>query len=122
MQLPDYYKILGIKFGDTDEEVKTAYRKLSKKFHPDLNSGDTFFEEKFKELQEAYDVLSDPGTKTEYVRNFNKEKEGAEYQQPEPETHNFHTSEEKAKPSAGYPRANTRPSVVTKREKTNWKS
>lgn len=53
------YKVLGVRnFADADE-IKTAYRKLSKKFHPDLNEGDPFFEERFKEVQNAYELLCD---------------------------------------------------------------
>ena len=53
------YKILGVKDFASAEEVKTAYRKLSKKFHPDVNDGDKFFEERFKEIQNAYEILCD---------------------------------------------------------------
>ncbi|RFS26922.1 J domain-containing protein [Chitinophaga silvatica] len=53
------YKILGVPDFASAEEIKTAYRKLSKKFHPDLNNGDKFFEDRFKELQNAYETLSD---------------------------------------------------------------
>jgi len=70
MRPPDYFKILGLQFGASDEEIKTAYRKLSKKFHPDVNEGDPFFAEKFKELQEAYEILTDPKQKEEYIKKF----------------------------------------------------
>jgi len=53
------YKILGVEDFASAEEVKTAYRKLSKKFHPDINEGDKFFEERFKEIQNAYEILFD---------------------------------------------------------------
>jgi DnaJ-class molecular chaperone len=55
----DYYEVLGIKRGAPDDQIKQAYRKLARKFHPDLNPGDKAAEERFKELQEAYDVLSE---------------------------------------------------------------
>ena len=56
----DYYEVLGIGKNATDAEIKSAYRKLAKKYHPDLNPGDKEAEEKFKEVNEANDVLSDP--------------------------------------------------------------
>ena len=56
----DFYEVLGLSRGAAEDEVKAAYRKLARKFHPDLNPGDRAAEERFKELQEAYDVLSDP--------------------------------------------------------------
>ena len=56
----DYYEVLGIGKNATDAEIKSAYRKLAKKYHPDLNPGDKDAEEKFKEVNEANEVLSDP--------------------------------------------------------------
>lgn len=56
----NYYTILGVQKEATPEEIKQAYRKLSLKFHPDRNEGDVFFEEMFKNMCEAYEVLSDP--------------------------------------------------------------
>ncbi|MDP9253762.1 MAG: molecular chaperone DnaJ [Verrucomicrobiota bacterium] len=64
----DYYEVLGIDRGASDEEVKRAYRKLAVKFHPDKNPGDAEAEEKFKELGEAYDVLMDPDKRAAYNR------------------------------------------------------
>ncbi len=55
----DYYKLLGIKKGADDKEIKKAYRRLARKYHPDVNPGDKSAEEKFKGIQEAYDVLKD---------------------------------------------------------------
>jgi DnaJ-class molecular chaperone len=55
----DYYKILGIKRDADEKEVKQAYRKLARKHHPDVNPGDKTAESKFKEINEAYEVLSD---------------------------------------------------------------
>ncbi|MCT6882034.1 MAG: DnaJ domain-containing protein, partial [Snodgrassella alvi] len=56
----DFYEVLGISRTAGDEEVKKAYRKLAMKYHPDRNQGDKSAEEKFKEVQRAYEVLSDP--------------------------------------------------------------
>lgn len=58
-QREDYYKTLGVKRAATQEEIRKAYRRLARKYHPDLNPGDKSSEEKFKQLSEAYDVLSD---------------------------------------------------------------
>jgi molecular chaperone DnaJ len=62
----DYYRILGVERTASGAEVKRAYRKLARKFHPDLNPGDKGAEAKFKEIQEAYSVLSDPKKKSQY--------------------------------------------------------
>ncbi|MDY4447869.1 molecular chaperone DnaJ [Gemmiger sp.] len=62
----DYYEVLGIGKNATDAEIKSAYRKLAKKYHPDLNPGDKTAEEKFKEVNEANDVLSDPEKRKRY--------------------------------------------------------
>ena len=58
-QTKDYYAILGVKKTATAEEIRKAFRKLARKYHPDVNPGDKKAEEKFKELSEANDVLSD---------------------------------------------------------------
>ncbi len=62
----DYYALLGVPKGAPDKDVKKAYRKLAQKFHPDKNPGDAAAEQKFKELNEAYDVLGDPEQRKEY--------------------------------------------------------
>ena len=65
---PDYYKILGVGKGASDEEIKKAYRKLARKYHPDANAGDKAAEERFKEISQAHDVLSDAEKRKEYDR------------------------------------------------------
>lgn len=66
MAKKDYYEILGIEKGASDEEIKKAFRKSALKYHPDRNPGDKEAEEKFKELNEAYQVLSDPQKRAQY--------------------------------------------------------
>ncbi len=60
MQYKDYYKILGLDKNASQEEIKKAYRKLAKKYHPDVNPENKQSEEMFKDINEAYEVLSEP--------------------------------------------------------------
>ena len=68
MAARDYYEILGVKRNASDAEIKKAYRRLARKHHPDVNPGDKQAEEKFKQIQEAYDVLSEPEKRKVYDR------------------------------------------------------
>ena len=65
-QKRDYYEVLGVSKTATDEELKKAYRKLAKQYHPDLNPGNAEAEQKFKEINEAYEVLSDKDKRAKY--------------------------------------------------------
>ena len=60
MAKKDYYEVLGLQKGADENEIKKAYRKLAKKYHPDTNQGNKEAELRFKEITEAYEVLSDP--------------------------------------------------------------
>ncbi len=62
----DYYEVLGISKGASEDEIKKAYKKMARKYHPDLNPDNKEAEEKFKEVNEAYEILSDPGKKARY--------------------------------------------------------
>ena len=66
MSVVDYYKILGLTKTASESEIKKAYRKLARKFHPDLNPNDTIAEKKFKEINEANEVLSNPENRKKY--------------------------------------------------------
>ena len=75
MEYKDYYKTLGVKKNATADEIKKAYRKLARKHHPDVNQGDKAAEEKFKDINEANEVLSDEEKRAKY------DSFGAEWQQ-----------------------------------------
>ena len=66
----DYYEVLGLQKGASDAEIKKAYRKLAKQYHPDLNPDDPEAEAKFKEVNEANQVLRDPENPAKYEHFF----------------------------------------------------
>src|SRR6266498_1832648 len=66
MEFKDYYSSLGVAKTATDKEIKQTYRKLARKHHPDVNPGDKQAESKFKEINEAYEVLGDPAKRKKY--------------------------------------------------------
>ena len=66
MSKADFYETLGVNRNASKEEIKSAYRKLAMKYHPDRNPGDKSAETKFKEATEAYQILSDPNKKSNY--------------------------------------------------------
>lgn len=66
MEFIDYYSVLGLEKGASQQEIKKAYRKLARKFHPDLNPNDTSAQQKFQQINEAHEVLSDPEKRKKY--------------------------------------------------------
>jgi curved DNA-binding protein len=82
VKFKDYYEVLGVARDATDEQIRQAFRKLARKHHPDLNPGDKAAEEKFKELNEANEVLSDPEKRKRYDRLGANWKAGAEFTPP----------------------------------------
>ena len=88
MNKRDYYEVLGIDKSASEKELKSAYRKLAKKYHPDANPGDKQSEEKFKELSEAYDILKDPEKRKLYDKFGHAAfDESMNYRQPENENY-----------------------------------
>lgn len=80
MEFKDYYKILDVSKTATEMEIKTAYRKLARKHHPDLNPGNKDAEQKFKEINEANEVLSDPENRKKYDKYGKDWKQGEAYE------------------------------------------
>jgi curved DNA-binding protein len=98
VQYQDYYETLGVARTATEEEIKKAFRKLARKHHPDVNPGDATAEEKFKKLNEAYEVLSDSEKRKKYDQFGSDYRTGQQftpppnYQQPRPGEFRYTTS------------------------------
>ena len=82
LKFRDYYEVLGIKRNATQDQIRQAFRKLARKLHPDVNPGDKASEEKFKEINEANEVLSDPEKRKRYDQLGANWKDGAEFTPP----------------------------------------
>jgi DnaJ-class molecular chaperone len=82
VKFKDYYDTLGMARGATEDEIKKAYRKLARKYHPDVNPGDKAAEDKFKEIQEAYEVLHDSDKRKRYDQLGANWKHGADFTPP----------------------------------------
>jgi len=80
--MKDYYYFLGIPHDASDEDIKKSYRKLSLKYHPDKNDNDDFFADRFKEIQEAYETLSDKGRRITYDQNLESQQKSFRYTVP----------------------------------------
>jgi DnaJ-class molecular chaperone len=84
----DYYETLGVKRNASEDEIKKAYRKLARQYHPDRNPGDKQAEARFKEVQTAYDVLSDKAKRSQYDR-FGDAEPGAGFRGQGPRDFHF---------------------------------
>lgn len=80
--MKDYYYFLGISPDASEEDIKKAYRKLSLKYHPDKNDNDDFFAGRFREIQEAYEILSDSVTRHSYDQNLENHQKSFRYNIP----------------------------------------
>jgi len=79
--MADYYDTLGVARGASEKDIRTAFRKLARKHHPDVNDSDPASEEKFKEINEAYTVLSDADSRRKYDRYGDDWKRAGDFEQ-----------------------------------------
>ena len=94
--MKDYYYFLGVKSDASEEEIKKAYRKLSLKYHPDKNDNDDFFTERFREITEAYEALSDTEKRKIYDQNLGSHHRNSRSTLP-PSIKNFHANKIRAR-------------------------
>ncbi len=97
--MKDYYKILEVSVNATSDEIKKSYRRLALKYHPDTNSGDKILENKFKEVAEAYEILSDLEKRKSYDYDYNRERQSNSTQGPQQQTKTEQKKEEPITPS-----------------------
>ncbi len=93
--MKDYYYFLGIPLNASAEDIKKAYRKLSLKYHPDKNDNDEFFSDRFREIQEAYETLTDTDRRRLYDQNLDSQKRNVKSILP-PKIKNFSASKIRA--------------------------
>src|SRR5215213_4782480 len=84
MEYQDYYAVLGVPRTANEKEIRSAYRKLARKYHPDVNAGDKTNEDRFKDINEAYEVLSDPEKRKKYDELGSRWREYEQRQQAQP--------------------------------------
>lgn len=116
MMIKNYYQLLDLSKDAKPQEIKKAFRLFASKYHPDKHGGDKFFEEKFKEIKEAYDVLSDSDLKRKYDEKFfgNSKREKSYYQNSRDKSSN---SSEQQRTSNSYQQAKQKSEHQTKRPK-----
>ena len=111
MEYPEYYKILELPLSADTAEIKRQFRKMAKKYHPDLHTGDKQAEEMFKKLKEAYEVLSDENKRAAYDLDWKKQREKEQKQRKKQEKEN---TKEAPKPAT----KNHKPATKTEPKKT----
>src|SRR5688572_26176991 len=82
VQFRDYYEVLGVARGASEDDIRKSFRKLARQYHPDVAKDKKNAEEKFKEINEAYEVLSDPEKRKKYDQLGPNWKQGAEFRPP----------------------------------------
>ena len=105
--MKNFYQILGVAPTATQDEIKKAYRFRASKFHPDKHQGDKFFEEEFKELKNAYDILSDSTKRERYDQQFNKTEKEQTNQKTKEDHQNENVYSEPKKAEEAEPAANS---------------